>query len=87
MNEQNSSHNLFIENRNIVNLTGVKEVLSFSDDTIDAATELGEITLRGTGLKINNFSDVTGDLSASGNIVAVVYNGKTKDGFFSRLFR
>ncbi len=86
MSEQNSSHNLFIENRNIINLTGVKEVVAFSDDTISAITELGEITLRGTGLKINNFSDITGDLSASGNIVAVVYNGKTKDGFFSRLF-
>ncbi len=87
MNEMSASHNLTLENRNSVFLTGVKEVLAFTDDTINALTELGEITLKGNGLKINNFSDVTGELSANGNIVAIVYNGKTKEGFLSRLFR
>ncbi len=88
MNEQNAAHNIIIENRKNINLSGVKEVLEFTDDTINAITELGLITIRGENLKIGNFNTEKGDLSASGNIIAVVYSSSQKNGgFFSKLFR
>ena len=81
-------HNVIIENRKTINLSGVKEVLGFTDDTINAVTELGLITVRGEGLKIGNFNTEKGDLSAFGNIIAVVYtSGQEKGSFFGRLFR
>lgn len=88
MNEQNATHNIIIENRKSVNLSGVKEVLDFTDDTINAITEMGLITIRGENLKIGNFNTEKGDLSASGNIIAVVYSSSQKNGgFFGKLFR
>lgn len=81
-------HNVIIENRKTINLSGVKEVLNFTDDTINAVTELGLITVRGDGLKIGNFNTEKGDLSAFGNIVAVVYTANEQKGsFLGRLFR
>lgn len=81
-------HNIIIENRKNVNLSGVKEVLSFTDDTINAVTELGLITLRGENLKIGNFNTEKGELSLCGNIIAVVYtSGSQKGSFIGKLFR
>ena len=88
MAEQMGLHNIILENRKKVLLTGVHDVLGFSDDTINAVTELGEITLRGSNMKINNFNADKGELSAEGSIVAIVYTGDSaKGGFFSRLFK
>lgn len=87
MNEQNLPHNIIIENRKTLLLTGVKEVLNFCEDEINLITNLGTLTVRGSSLKIGNFNTETGDLSAQGEIIAVVYTNKTsKAGFFGRLF-
>ncbi len=81
-------HNLIIENRKAIILSGVKEVLGFTDDTINALTELGPITVRGEDLKIGNFNTEKGDLTATGRIIAVVYTGANPKGnFLGRLFR
>ena len=87
MNEQNLPHNIIIENRKTLLLTGVKEVLNFCEEEINLITNLGMLTVRGNGLKIDNFNTETGDLSAQGNIIAVVYTQKPqKENFFGRLF-
>ncbi len=88
MNEQSVTHNVIIENRKTINLSGVREVLNFTDDTINAETSLGIITVRGEGLKIGNFNTEKGDLSAVGNIIAVVYTQHEQKGsFLGKLFR
>ena len=87
MNEQNLPHNIIIENRKTLLLTGVKEVLGFCEEEINLITNRGTLTARGNSLKIGNFNTETGDLSAQGEIVAVVYTNKaSKEGFFGRLF-
>lgn len=87
MNEQTLPHNIVIENRKTLLLTGVKEVLNFCDEEINLVTNLGTLTVRGNNLKIGNFNTQTGELSATGEIVAVVYTNKTaKEGFLGRLF-
>ena len=85
----NTSHNIIIENRKRLNISGVKEVASFDDETILLDTVLGKITVKGEGLHIESFNMQTGDLCAIGKIFAVVYmsDAKVSGGVFSRLFR
>lgn len=82
-------HNVIIENRKRLNISGVKDVINFDDETILIDTHFGKITIKGEGLHIESFNTQTGDLSAEGQIHAVVYMSDVKNstGFFSRLFK
>ena len=81
--------NVIIENRKQLNISGVKEVSSFDDETILLDTMLGKITVKGEGIHIACYNTATGDLTATGKIHAVVYmsDAKTSSGFLSRIFR
>ncbi len=81
--------NVIIESRKRLNISGVKEVVNFDDETIILETVLARMTIKGESLKIENFNNETGDLSAAGIIHAVVYMAgeNTGGGFLSRLFR
>ncbi len=81
--------NVIIENRKKLNISGVKQVVSFDDETVLLETALGRMTVKGENLKIDSFNTSTGDLTAIGMIHAVVYMAgeNTGGGFISRLFR
>ena len=81
--------NVIIENRKRLNISGVKDVSSFDDETLLLDTALGKMTVKGEGLHIESFNIQTGDLLANGKIHAVVYmsDAKTSGGFLSRIFR
>lgn len=81
--------NVIIENRKKLNISGVKDVSSFDDETIMLDTALGKMAIKGEGLHIESFNNVTGDMCATGKVYAVVYmsDTKTSGGFLSRLFR
>ncbi len=82
------NHNVIIENRKKFTFTGVKDVLSFDDETIMLETELGRLAIKGANLKISGFDNGTTDLSGEGRIHAVIYTAEEKNsGFLSRLFR
>ena len=82
------SHNIIIEDRKKMTLTGVKDVLSFDDETVVLDTTLGRLTVKGSGLHIINFDTSSGDLAAEGKLYAVVYTSEEKSGgLLSRLFR
>lgn len=89
--EENLSvvQNVIIENRKRLNISGVKEVSSFDDETVLLDTALGKMTVKGEGLHIESFNTATGDLTAVGKVHAVVYmsDAKVSGGFLSRLFR
>ena len=88
MMQENAGHNIILENRKKVLLTGVKDVLGFDDQTITAVTNLGDITIKGNMLKMGNFSTDKGELQIEGDIVALVYTqGKTGGGLLSKLFK
>ena len=80
---------MIIENRKKLNISGVKDVISFDDETIYILTSLGKMTIKGEGLKIESFNTETTDLTATGTFHAVVYmaDGGTSGGFISRLFK
>lgn len=86
--ENNAAHNIILENRRKVLLTGVGDVLTFSEEGIVAETSLGQVTLHGSEIKINGFNADKGELSAEGNIAAIVYTGSSKkESLFTRLFK
>ena len=83
-----SNHNIIIEDRKKLTLSGVKDVISFDDETLLLETVLGRLTGKGAGLHIVNFDTASGDLFAEGKIYAAVYTSDEKNGgFFSRVFR
>ncbi len=74
----NTIQNLILENRNKLNISGVKDVLSFDDEVIIMETELGLLTIKGVNLKINKLSIDTGDVIVEGEINNLGYNDHSK---------
>ena len=82
------SHNLILEDRKKFTLTGVRDVLSFDENTIMLETDLGRLAVKGEDLKLGQFDTQKGDVSGIGKIYAVVYTqDEQSSGFFSRLFK
>ncbi len=88
MDENFVLHNIIIEERKKVNLSGVKEVVSFEDETIVLITTKGRLIIKGENLHIVQFDTKTNDLLAEGKVNAVAYQSdEEKSGLFSKLFR
>lgn len=82
-------HNLVMEDRQNLSLTGVSDVDSFDESTIIVFTDLGELTVRGENLHIKNLNTDAGEVSLEGRITALEYsdNLPQSTGFFGRIFR
>lgn len=82
-------HNLILENRKVLTATGVSNVDSFDDETVAAATDIGNLTVHGTKLHIDKLNLETGELTLSGEITSMVYteNRSSGGGVFSKLFK
>ncbi len=82
------THNLILEDRKKLTLTGVISVDNFDDNSIILKTNLGTLNIRGEGLNISEFSVQSGQAMVLGNVFALVYTNDTAGGgFFSRLFK
>lgn len=86
---QGLPHNLVLEDRRMLTVSGVSDVDSFDEETVIVFTDLGELTIRGSNLHINRLSVEVGELTVEGNISALIYSEDTRKsgGFFSRVFR
>ena len=82
-------HNIVLEDRRLLTVSGVSDVDSFDEETVVVFTELGELTVRGSNLHINRLSVEVGELTIEGSIAALIYSDDTpkSGGFFSRGFR
>lgn len=83
-----SSQNIVLENRKKLVISGVKDVDSFDENIISMLTTLGNLTVKGHKLKINNFSAESGDVSIEGNINNIIYDDVKKyknKGFWSKI--
>ncbi len=82
------SHNIIVEDRKKFTLTGVKEVLSFDENTVILDTALGKLAVRGENMKLGGFDTQKGDVTGTGKIYALVYTAdEGNGGFFARLFK
>lgn len=82
-------HNLILENRKNLNVSGVKDVDKFDEENITLITEMGELSIKGIHLHINKFSVENGELNVEGDISSLSYSeiNQNQGGFFSKLFR
>ncbi len=78
-------HNLIMENRNNLTVTGVMDIDSFDEQTVILFTEQGELTIKGENLHINKIDVDTGDLQMVGEVESLVYSqNQPQRGGFSR---
>ena len=92
MEEKNikKDHNIIVENRKSMNVSGITDVNSFDEKVICLYTQLGELTIQGKELHIDSMSVETGNLTITGDIWAIIYGDRDRKGplsFLGRLFR
>lgn len=83
-------HNVILEQRNKLILSGVTEVDSFEDDNVEIKTTKGSLTIRGNGMRMESYNSEVGDLVVNGDIFALVYTNDSataSGGFFHRIFK
>ena len=83
-------HNLVLEDRRLLTVSGVADVDSFDEHTVTVFTDMGELTVRGEDLHINRLSVEVGELLLEGKIVALIYQDeapKGGGGFLKKVFR
>ena len=86
--KNDAMHNVIMEKRAKLNMSGVSEVVSFDDETVVLKTDMGLLTIKGTRLSIGGFSATSGELNMSGSVYALVYTGDgAKSSFIKRLLK
>lgn len=86
--DNNVQHNIIMEGRSILTITGVNEINSFDLNNVVANTNMGELTIKGNNLHINNLNVDTGELNMEGEVVALFYNAsKDKNSILSKIFK
>ena len=88
--EKNNVHNVILEGRKNLTISGVTDVDSFDERCISLYTQLGELVIKGRELQINSMSVETGDMTIEGDIWALNYGDKDKKSsatFLGKLFR
>lgn len=81
MNEQkqsSGSHGIILENRSKMGVSGVCDVVSFDEQTVILNTNMGELTVKGEGLKVQSFATETGNLTIEGTVYTLAYTLTTK---------
>lgn len=85
------SHNVILEGRRKLSVSGVEDVESFDELTVILYTSMGNLTIKGGNLHINKLSVESGEVVVEGDIDSLVYsdneNSKDRAGFFTKLFR
>jgi len=87
--ERKEPHNLILEDRKKLKMTGVTDVDSFDETTVIAYTSAGELTITGTKLHINKLNTENGELTVEGTINSLTYidQAPKSTGFFGKMFR
>ncbi|MBE7030439.1 MAG: sporulation protein YabP [Ruminococcaceae bacterium] len=82
-------HNLIMENRGKLSVSGVEDVESFHEEEIVLHTTMGVLILRGRGMHINKLSVEVGEVIVEGEICAMEYTEARQKGgsFLARMFR
>lgn len=85
-------HNVTMESREKVSITGVVDVISFDEEMITAETEYGILILKGEGLHVTKLDLDYGELAVEGIVDSLFYEEqagivKSKGSLFSKIFK
>lgn len=76
--QETTKHSVVIEQRKLLNVSGVESVVAFSEVKIVLSLlGGGRMSVVGTGLKISGFSKTSGVFTAEGTVLGISYGGKT----------
>ena len=82
-------HNLILEDRKKLSVSGVNDVGSFDEENIVVSTDYGELTVRGEKLHITKLSLEVGEMCIEGKVSGMQYAEAVEKstGFLSKVFR
>ena len=82
-------HNVIMEGRERISVSGVEDVESFDEETIVLYTSKGMLIISGKDLHIEKLSLDGGDLAVEGYVNSLKYEEERTDkgGLLSRLFK
>lgn len=80
-------HQVVLEDREQLMISGVEEVESFDENSILLSTSQGDLEVQGEGLHIEKLSLDGGDLKVEGLVNALIYQPRSRErgGLLSRL--
>ena len=90
MSEERNAQNIILEGRRKISISGVEDVESFDEATVNLITELGVLLIKGNDIKIEKLNLDTGEISAIGDFYLFEYISDEKEkggGLFSRIFK
>lgn len=81
-------HNIIMENRKNLRISGVKDIDSFTESRIVLSTVMGELIIKGDDLHVITLEAESGDFSMTGCVNSILYNRHSVlDGPVKKLFR
>jgi len=84
----NGEQNLTMKNRKYLELSGVKEVISFTEDKVLLQTTQGILEIKGNELNIHKLNLDDGDVKIEGLVFSLIYSDKTHEkGLLKKLFK
>ncbi len=86
--EIKENQTVYLENRNKLVLSGIKDILNFDEETVTLVSSLGKVVIRGSGIRIESYGTDSTDIVMQGKFDAVIYLGDSAGGsFVRRLFK
>ena len=86
---ENAKGLISLENRKILKLSGIQEVLSFQENQAELLSTLGNLQITGEKMHMEKLDLETGEVILTGRIDSLYYPEEStveKKGFFSRFF-
>ncbi len=84
-------HNLTLEGREKLYISGVTDVGSFNDNTVTLSTQIGELIIKGDDLHISSLDINAGNVLIKGFIISCIYTEsgvfKKEKGFLKSIFK
>ncbi|MCI6677543.1 MAG: sporulation protein YabP [Clostridiales bacterium] len=90
--QQNANHRIVMHNRNECQMTGVRDVISFTAEEALLETEMGILQIKGQNLHMSRLTLEKEEIDIDGEIVSMVYSSaqhynKPGESFLKRIFR
>jgi len=86
---EEKQHNVKLEQRKNLSLSGILSVESFRDDAVELDSTMGLIQITGIGLHMEKLDLDRGEVTLTGTVVSLYYpetNGEKKKGLLRRFF-
>ena len=85
-------HRLMMQDRSVLSVSGIRDVVSFDENQILVDTEMGLLTLNGKDLHVSRLTLEKGEVDVDGTLDSLVYSSnesfrKSGESLFNRLFR